>query len=85
MPLQPHLLLPQPPFYFEPLMHRSCGNSETLFRVIHDVDSLLPPAPIFVHSERGGDGARYIYFTYFTYFTYTMHNITNLFCVGAKS
>ncbi len=73
LPPQPH------PFDFEALMRRSSGNSETLFCVIHDVDCQLPPGPIFVRSELGRGGARYIYFAYFTYFTYVKHNISNLF------
>ena len=57
--LPPHPpVLPLPPFDFDDLMRRSGGNSASLFRVIRDVDALLPPGPIIVHSQRAGGGVR---------------------------
>ena len=80
-------VLQLPPFDFDGIIRRSGGNSASLFRVIREVDALLPPGPIIVHSQRAGGGVRYLYFgvqrtteirSYFAYFTY-FADITYLF------
>ena len=65
-------VLPLPPFDFDGIIRRSGGNSASLFRVIREVDALLPPGPIIVHSQRAEGGVRYLYFAYFAYFAYGM-------------
>ena len=75
-PLHPHPpVLPLPPFDFDCIIRQSGGNSASLFRVIREVDALLPPGPIIVHSQRAGGGVRYLSFASFAYFAYGMKHV----------
>ena len=50
----------QPPqsFDFSDFMRRSGGSTDSMFSVIQEMDSLLPPGPIVVYSERAGGSMR---------------------------
>ena len=66
----PVMALPPPPpptFDFHSFMRRSGGKLASLFRLIQELDALLPQGPIIVHSQRAGGGVRLLYFAYFAY------------------
>ena len=43
-----------PPFDFHQCIRRLGGNATTMFKAFDELDSHIPPGPIFVHSERAG-------------------------------
>ena len=62
LPASASPILPSPPvpshtpFNFFACVRRSSGHTASILQSIHHLDKLLPPEPIFDHSERAGGG-----------------------------